>query len=46
LELQRVQRAGGKPVSALELARGSRLAQGSRFQPANPDFAKPLMPKA
>lgn len=46
LELRRVQRSGGKPVTAVELARGSRLAKGSRFQSANPDFAKPLMPKA
>ena len=46
LELRRVQRAGGKPVSAVELARGSRLAKGGRFQALNQDFAKPLMPKA
>jgi len=46
LELRRVQRAGGKPVSGVEFARGSRLAKGRRFQSANPDFAKPLMPKA
>ena len=46
LELRRVQRAGGKPLPAAELARGSRLVQGSRFHDLNPVFAKPLMPKA
>jgi methionyl-tRNA formyltransferase len=45
LELRRLQRPGGKPVSAVELARGSRISQGARFQSANHDFAKPLMPK-
>ena len=46
LELRRVQRAGGKPVTAAELARGARWAKGTRFQNLNPVFAKPLMPKA
>jgi methionyl-tRNA formyltransferase len=46
LELRRVQRAGGNPVSAAELARGSRMAPGDRFHLMNPDFAKPLMPNA
>ena len=31
IELRRVQRAGGKPVSGTELARGLRLTTGSRF---------------
>jgi methionyl-tRNA formyltransferase len=31
VELRRVQRAGGKPVSGAELARGLRLTTGSRF---------------
>jgi methionyl-tRNA formyltransferase len=31
IELRRVQRAGGKPVSGVELARGLRLVPGARF---------------
>ena len=45
LELRRVQRPGGRPVSAAELARGSRIGRGAQFQSVNHDFAKPLMPK-
>jgi len=36
IELRRVQRAGGKPVSGPELARGLRLAPGARFGTATP----------
>jgi methionyl-tRNA formyltransferase len=42
IALRRVQRAGGKPVSGAELARGLRLTTGSRFGPQLSPPAKTL----